>query len=169
MSCLYIHNSFPHRFNFHPNAAKAIGLKLQALAALRRDPELIEACGSVEIKHFPQCSSDSRHHGVVEARDRAFDRAAVVDRAKLSMSKVESRRSEDCAVTRRCNGSASSIRFVVNGMINVEGWPASICACAWTISTGRVLPGSVLRHPIYQPGVVKTVYIPPASCQCARL
>jgi hypothetical protein len=73
MSCLYIHDSFPHRFNYHPNAAKAIGLKLQALAALRHDPELIEACGSVEIKHFPQCSSDSRHHRVVEARDRAFD------------------------------------------------------------------------------------------------
>src|SRR5579875_385151 len=62
------------------------------------------------------------------------------------MSRSESRRSEACASTRIRNGSASSTRFVVNGMISVEGWPASISACAWTISTGRVLPASVPRR-----------------------
>src|SRR5579875_2639822 len=62
------------------------------------------------------------------------------------MSRSEARRSEDCAGTRMRNGSASSMRFVVNGMIKVEGCPASRSACAWTISTGRVLPGSVPRR-----------------------
>src|SRR5579885_75372 len=62
------------------------------------------------------------------------------------MSRSEARRSEDCADTRMRKGSASSMRFVVNGMIKVEGCPASSSACAWTISTGRVLPGSALRR-----------------------
>src|SRR5579885_239109 len=62
------------------------------------------------------------------------------------MSRSEARRSEDCADTRMRKGSASSMRFVVNGMIKVEGCPASSSACAWTISTGRVLPGSVPRR-----------------------
>jgi hypothetical protein len=37
------------------------------------------------------------------------------------------------------------MRLVVRGTMTVDGWPAFMSDCAWTISTGRVLPGSVPR------------------------
>src|SRR3989304_3838191 len=60
-----------------------------------------------------------------------------------SMSRSESRASFSRALTLMRSGSASSMRFVVRGMMIVEGWPASKRAWSCRMRTGRIFPGSV--------------------------
>ncbi len=59
------------------------------------------------------------------------------------MSRSEERDRRAAGGTRRRSGSTSSTTLVVSGTTRVEGCPARSNACAWTIRTGRVLPGSV--------------------------
>src|SRR5665213_1139133 len=63
-----------------------------------------------------------------------------------SISASESFFKEPDARMRIRSGSAASTSCVVSGTTSVDGCSASSRAWAWTISTGRVFPGSVPRR-----------------------